>query len=167
VGDGRTYGFGHVTQDRRYDPLERRLARLRGRFASFGSTVQDYLAAIDDDDQIHCSAIEWIEQERWHTGRVVLIGDAAYASSPLMGQGGSLAMEDASVLAELLRTEASLEHALATYTRRRKPRVGWVQQQSRAVADSFNLPPAARNQVLQAQGERLFKERYTPLKSLP
>jgi 2-polyprenyl-6-methoxyphenol hydroxylase-like FAD-dependent oxidoreductase len=33
---------------------------------------------------------------------VVLIGDAAHASSPLMGQGGCMAMEDAGVLAENL-----------------------------------------------------------------
>jgi 2-polyprenyl-6-methoxyphenol hydroxylase-like FAD-dependent oxidoreductase len=65
---------------------------------------------------------------------VVLIGDAAHASSPLMGQGGSLAMEDAAVLAEVLQAEPDLEQAFAAYTRRRAPRVRWVQAQSRAVA---------------------------------
>ncbi len=167
VGDDCTYGFGHVTQERRYDPVEGRLGRLREHFAGFGPAVQDYLAALDDDAQIHCSAIEWVDQERWHTRRVVLIGDAAHASSPLMGQGGSLAMEDASVLAEVLRTEPTLNHALAAYTRRRAPRVRWVQQQSRAVADSFNVPPRTRNDMLRGQGERMFKERYAPLALCP
>jgi 2-polyprenyl-6-methoxyphenol hydroxylase-like FAD-dependent oxidoreductase len=167
VSDDHTYGFGHVTQDREYDPVEGRLDRLRARFADFGSTVQDYLAALDQDTQIHCSAIERIEQDLWHTGRVVLIGDAAHASSPLMGQGGSLAMEDASVLAEVLRTGPSLADALASYTVRRKPRVGWVQQQSLAVADSFNLPPDARNQALLTKGAQLFKQRYALLKDSP
>ena len=167
VGDDRTYGFGHVTQERRYDPVEGRLGRLRERFAGFGPTVQDYLAALDDDAQIHCSAIEWIDQEQWHTGRVVLIGDAAHASSPLMGQGGSLAMEDASVLAEVLRTEPTLEQGFAAYTRRRAPRVWWVQAQSRAVAGSLNLPPHTRNKMLRGQGERMFHERYAPLALRP
>lgn len=167
VGGDRTYGFGHVTQERRYDPVEGRLGRLRECFAGFGPIVQDYLAALDDDGQIHCSAVEWVDQERWHTGRVVLIGDAAHASSPLMGQGGSLAMEDASVLAEVLRTEPALEQAFAAYTRRRAPRVRWVQAQSRAVADSFNVPPQTRNEILRGQGERMFKERYAPLALRP
>jgi hypothetical protein len=65
VGDDRTYGFGHVTQERRYDPVQGRLGRLRERFAGFGPAVQDYLAALDDDAQVHCSAIEWVDQERW------------------------------------------------------------------------------------------------------
>jgi 2-polyprenyl-6-methoxyphenol hydroxylase-like FAD-dependent oxidoreductase len=59
-----------------------------------------------------------------------------------MGQGGSLAMEDASMLAEVLRTEPTLGQAFAAYIRRRAPRVRWVQVQSRAVADSFNIPAA-------------------------
>jgi 2-polyprenyl-6-methoxyphenol hydroxylase-like FAD-dependent oxidoreductase len=45
-----------------------------------------------------------VEQAAWYTGRVVPIGDAAHASSPMMGQGGCLAMEDAYVLAEVLRS---------------------------------------------------------------
>ena len=38
------------------------------------------------DDQIHCSNIEWLEHDRWSAPRVVLIGDAAHATSPMMGQ---------------------------------------------------------------------------------
>ncbi|MGH3856179.1 MAG: FAD-dependent monooxygenase, partial [Pseudonocardiaceae bacterium] len=141
--------------------------RLRNRFADFGDTVQAYLACLERDEQIHCSAIEWIEQERWHAGRVVLIGDAAHASSPMMGQGGSLAMEDAWVLAEQLRTEPSLDRALTGYAKRRAPRVTWVQQQSRAVADSFNVSPQARNEVLRSRGEAMFNDRYAPLTPQP
>jgi FAD-dependent urate hydroxylase len=57
--------------------------------------VQDYLAALPSDAAIHCGPIEWLELEQWHHGRVVLIGDAAHASCPMMGQGGSMALEDA------------------------------------------------------------------------
>ncbi len=144
-----------------------RLGRLRRRFSHFGSTVQDYLARLDNDEQIHCSAIEWVTQPHWHTGRVVLIGDAAHASSPMMGQGGSLAMEDAWVLAGLLRDEPTPEQALAAYASRRAPRVHWVQQQSLAIAESFNMPSQARNDVLRARGEEMFRTRYAPLTSQP
>lgn len=167
VGNGQTYGFGNVSEPRFHDAVEGRIERLRQRFAAFGGIVQDYLGALEDDEQIHCSPIEWMEQAEWYTGRVVLIGDAAHASSPMMGQGGCLAMEDAYVLAEVLRSEASVESALDAYVSRRKARVTWVQQASRAVADSFRLPPAVRNAALQERGDQLMHQRFAPLIPAP
>ena len=46
-----------------YDPVQVRLDRLRERCATFGGLVQDYLAALTTDEQIHCSTIEWVEQD--------------------------------------------------------------------------------------------------------
>jgi 2-polyprenyl-6-methoxyphenol hydroxylase-like FAD-dependent oxidoreductase len=79
VGNGQTYGFGNVTEPRIHDEVHGRLARLRERFAAFGGIIQNYLAALESDEQINCSAVEWVEQDEWYTGRVVLIGDAAQA----------------------------------------------------------------------------------------
>jgi 2-polyprenyl-6-methoxyphenol hydroxylase-like FAD-dependent oxidoreductase len=167
VGNGQTYGFGNVSEPRFHDVVQGRLERLRERFAAFGGHVQDYLAALETDEQIHCSAIEWLEQDKWYANRVVLIGDAAHASSPMMGQGGCLAMEDAYVLAEILRSAVSVESALDTYVRRRKARVEWVQQASRSVAESFRLPPAMRNAALRERGDQLIHQRFAPLISAP
>jgi 2-polyprenyl-6-methoxyphenol hydroxylase-like FAD-dependent oxidoreductase len=74
MGAGSTYGFAYVIQPRFHDPLEGRLDRLRNRFATFGGRVQEYLASLERDDQVICSAMEWMEFEKWHTGRVVLVG---------------------------------------------------------------------------------------------
>jgi 2-polyprenyl-6-methoxyphenol hydroxylase-like FAD-dependent oxidoreductase len=60
---------------------------------------------------------------RWRTARTLLLGDAAHAASPATGQGASMAMEDAVVLAKALRDAPSTEAALATYERLRRPRV--------------------------------------------
>ncbi|PYO58099.1 MAG: hypothetical protein DMD83_05850 [Candidatus Rokuibacteriota bacterium] len=49
------------------------------------------------DEQLHFGAIEWVDVDEWHRGRVVLIGDAAHAGPPHMGEGGCMAMEDALV----------------------------------------------------------------------
>src|SRR5262249_12147489 len=86
IGDGRTYGFGNATEPRSHDAVAGRRERLRRRFAGFGGLVRDYLGALESDEQIHHGPIEWLELDRWHAGRVVLIGDAAHASSPMMGQ---------------------------------------------------------------------------------
>jgi 2-polyprenyl-6-methoxyphenol hydroxylase-like FAD-dependent oxidoreductase len=64
--------------------------------------VQEYLTSLDQDEQIHCGPIEWLDLDEWRSGRVVPIGDAANACSPMMGQGGCMATEDAVVLAETL-----------------------------------------------------------------
>ncbi len=112
VGDGRAYGFGNITELRGHEPMAGRLDRLCRRFAGFGGIVQDYLAALTCDEQIHCGPVDWVAVEKWHGARVVLIGDAAHASSPMMGQGGCMAMEDACVLAESLRRNATVGEAL-------------------------------------------------------
>ncbi|MBV8192924.1 MAG: FAD-dependent monooxygenase [Alphaproteobacteria bacterium] len=167
TGDGRTYGFGNVTEPRAREPVAGRLDRLRRRFAHFGGIVQEYLQALTCDEQIHCAPVEWLSLKIWHRGRVVLIGDAAHASSPMMGQGGCMAMEDACVLAECLCVERTLSQALDRYGERRRPRIGWVQQESAAAAQSFRLSPAVRNAVLRDRGDEMLRRRFMPLIAPP
>jgi 2-polyprenyl-6-methoxyphenol hydroxylase-like FAD-dependent oxidoreductase len=163
VGSGRTYGFGAVDAERLDDPLPGRLARFRDRFADFGGPVPAYLAALEQDEQLHFGPIEWVELDHWHQGRVVLIGDAAHAAPPHMGEGGCMAMEDAFVLAEVLRAVDTVEDALEIYIERRRPRVGWVQDQSRAAARAWVLPVEVRNAALRERGDQMFQDRYRPL----
>ncbi len=166
VAEG-TYGFGHVNDPTIRDQVGGRLRRLRTRFAEFGGAVPEYLAALDSDEQIHCSTIQWIDQQQWHIGRVVLIGDAAHASSPILGQGGCLAMEDAVILAEILQGQTSISDALATYDKRRKPRVNWVQQQSLALFAQMRQEPALRNAFLRQKGEKTLHDCFRPLVAAP
>jgi FAD-dependent urate hydroxylase len=166
VAEG-TYGFGHLNDPRIRDEVHGRLQRLRARFAAFGGPVLEYLAALQSDEQIHCSTIQWINQDRWFDGRVVLVGDAAHASSPILGQGGCLAMEDAVVLAETLRTSDRIADALASYHKRRKPRVEWVQQRSLALFGQIRQQPALRNVFLRQQGEQTLRDCFRPLTATP
>ena len=163
MGEGYTYGFGAVDGDRFEDPLVGRLERFRRRFVGFGGPVPAYLVALQSDEQIHVGPIEWVELDEWYCGRVVLIGDAAHAGPPHMGEGGCMAMEDALVLADCLCQADSVEHALEAYVRRRRPRAEWVQEQSRAAAQAWVLPPAVRNAALRERGDQMFRDRYRPL----
>ena len=167
VGDGQTYGFGIEGSPRFHAPLEGRLERVRSRFAAFGGAVPAYLASLSHDEQLHCAPIEWVELDRWHCGRVVLIGDAAHAGPPMMAQGGCLAMEDAWVLAEVLREAESVESALDRYASRRRRRVDWVQQESRAWAESYRLPQALRNAAVRERGTQVTQDRFRPLIPVP
>lgn len=72
----------------------------------------------------------------WHEGPAVLIGDAAHATSPNSGQGASLAVEDAMVLAKCLRDIPDVEAAFATFERLRRERVERVVAYSRRIGQS-------------------------------
>ncbi|MFC4947224.1 FAD-dependent monooxygenase [Pseudonocardia sp. GCM10023141] len=60
---------------------------------------------------------------RWHRNGMVIIGDAAHAASPATGQGASMALEDAVILAKTLRDLHDAGAALATYEQLRRARV--------------------------------------------
>ena len=59
----------------------------------------------------------------WWRGSMVIIGDAAHAAAPSSGQGASMAMEDALVLATCLRDRPDTARAFAAFEQRRRPRV--------------------------------------------
>jgi 2-polyprenyl-6-methoxyphenol hydroxylase-like FAD-dependent oxidoreductase len=167
VGGGGTYGFAGMVSDRFEDPGEGRLEHLRERFADFGGLVRVYLNSLRVGDPLHSGPIEWISLDHWCEGRVVLVGDAAHAAPPHMGEGGSMAVEDALVLAEVLRKTDTIEAALLAYQERRRPRVEWIQDQSLAAAQAWGLPPAVRDGVLRERGDQMLRERYEPLRAEP
>src|SRR5699024_9691501 len=71
----------------------------------------------------------------WHKGPVGLIGDAAHAMSPSAGQGASLALEDAIVLAKCLRDIPNAESAFSTFEQLRKDRVEQIARDARRNSD--------------------------------
>ena len=78
-----------------------------------------------------------------------------------------MAMEDALVLSECLRTAETVENALDTYVRRRRPRTDWVQEQSRTALAAWLLPPAVRDAALRERGDQMLCARYAPLRPAP
>ena len=74
---------------------------------------------------------------RWHTDRVVVIGDAAHAMSPQLGQGANLALVDAWVLARALAGTAGVAAALQRYERLRRPHLRYYQLASRWLTPVF------------------------------
>ncbi|TWG94557.1 2-polyprenyl-6-methoxyphenol hydroxylase-like FAD-dependent oxidoreductase [Luteimonas sp. J16] len=74
---------------------------------------------------------------RWHRGRAVLVGDAAHAMSPQLGQGVNMALLDAMALADALRTRGDVHDALAAFERGRRRHVAIYQLWSRWLTPMF------------------------------
>jgi FAD-dependent urate hydroxylase len=80
----------------------------------------------------------------WHKGPIVLAGDAAHATSPSSGQGASIAIEDAIVLAKCLRDVPGHETAFATYARLRRARVEKIVEVSARIGRTKTAGPVGR-----------------------
>ena len=87
--------------------------------------------------------------------------------APAQGRGRRHGLEDALALAESLEAAPSVEAALEAYVARRRPRVEWVQEQSRIAARAWVLPPEVRDQALRERGDQMLRDRYAPLVAAP
>jgi FAD-dependent urate hydroxylase len=83
---------------------------------------------------------------RWHSRRVVLVGDAAHAPSPTSGQGASLSIEDAATLALSLLEADTAATGFARYEKTRRPRVERIVRA--AARMNNNKAPGAVGRVL-------------------
>jgi 2-polyprenyl-6-methoxyphenol hydroxylase-like FAD-dependent oxidoreductase len=81
-------------------------------------------------DELLVNHAERVDCGRWHDGRLVLLGDAAHAMAPTLGQGANSALVDAAVLTAELTGSGSVPEALSRYTRRRRAKVGVVQDRA-------------------------------------
>jgi 2-polyprenyl-6-methoxyphenol hydroxylase-like FAD-dependent oxidoreductase len=91
-------------------------ALLRERFSGMGWETPEMLAGLEQARDLYIDRISQIRMDRWHEGRVGLVGDAAFAPSFLAGQGAALAMIGGYVLAgELKQANGNCEAALAAY----------------------------------------------------
>jgi 2-polyprenyl-6-methoxyphenol hydroxylase-like FAD-dependent oxidoreductase len=119
---GETYWFARVAaRAARTDTAtpEQCRAQLVPVLRADHTPAADIVAATGEQLMV-TSAWDLVPGGRWHTDRVLLIGDAAHAASPATGQGASMALEDAVVLAKALR---DTDDPFAVYERLRRPRV--------------------------------------------
>jgi 2-polyprenyl-6-methoxyphenol hydroxylase-like FAD-dependent oxidoreductase len=115
-------------------PKDRLAALMRQRFSGCAPTVRELAEEITDDDAVVYRPLETLLIEgSWHKGRIVLLGDAAHATTPHLGQGAGLAIEDSVVLAEELSRYDDIESALRAYRNRRFERCAYIVGASLAI----------------------------------
>ena len=113
-----------------YEELEpaAQQALLRKTFADAGWEAPRMLAGMADAEDFYFELIGQVRLPRWWTGRMALVGDAAYCASPISGMGTSLALVGAYVLAGELSRNDNHREAFAAYERVMRPYVLSAQQ---------------------------------------
>jgi 2-polyprenyl-6-methoxyphenol hydroxylase-like FAD-dependent oxidoreductase len=136
IGADRVYYFatrnGPAGSDRGGTPESRRAELLR-LFGGWADPVPGLLAATDPALLLQNDIEELPPLPRWGAGRVTLLGDAAHAMTPNLGQGACQAIEDAVVLAASLRDATDVPDALWRYEAQRRPHVTRIQRQARLI----------------------------------
>lgn len=153
MGVGKRFGVMPISQDtlyvyatsnepgRPFYPPETWPAQMLAKFNEFQGPARQYLDQLNADTETLYTSVEEVRLPLpWHRGRVQLIGDAAHASTPFMGQGGAMALEDAVVLADMLKKlPQTIEATLQAFGERRYPRCAFVQDVSRKVGEAGGM----------------------------
>ncbi|MEV6774538.1 FAD-dependent monooxygenase [Nocardia sp. NPDC051030] len=142
--------LGFASEPVRYDyrDILQQKQIVAERLADVGWQIPKLLAAMADAPNFYFDAMAQIRMDHWTSGRIALVGDAGYCASALSGQGTSLALVGAYVLAdELGRPQVDHATAFEAYERRMRPFVALNQ----ALATENPNGPAAEESVERAK----------------
>jgi salicylate hydroxylase len=113
-----------------------RRAELEALFGDWEPEVRAMIAAVDESRLFKWGVFARAPLKTWvHGGRIALLGDAAHAMTPFLGQGAGCAIEDAMILSRCLEASNDPAEALGRYERARVERCAFIQAESNANAD--------------------------------
>jgi 2-polyprenyl-6-methoxyphenol hydroxylase-like FAD-dependent oxidoreductase len=135
VRGNEVYWFACCPADRMDDPLMAKvdLRSLQAMFAEFHEPIPEILSRTSPEALIWTDILDLAPMSSFTRGSVVLLGDAAHAVTPDLGQGAGLAIEDAAVLTSLLGCYP-IERALREFNARRVRRAHKIAAGSRFYA---------------------------------
>ena len=107
--------------------------------------------------------LEIIRLEGWSSGRVAIVGDAASAQPPFLGQGGGCAMMSAFVLAHMIDREGDVLDGIAAWEMQERPFTEWIQRIAYWYGQLALLPASARTAVCKALNASEWVKRQTLL----
>lgn len=128
-------------------------AAMRAKVANCSPQIRELGEQITDDDGVVYRPLEgMLIRGAWSKGRVGLLGDAVHATTPHLGQGAGMAIEDAIVLAEELERADDVEAALQAYRDRRFERCRYIVESSLAICHGqLGKGPAVDNHKATAE----------------
>jgi len=135
MGPGTMYMFVTTPADENAREERAGMAgRMRAHLQDASPAIRALADDITDDAEVVYRPLETLLLDGdWHRGRIVLLGDAVHATTPHLGQGAGMAIEDAIVLAEELAKADTPEQAFAAYRDRRLERCRYIVESSLAI----------------------------------
>ncbi len=136
---GDLFGFCHIQPEEvfwwsiKQQPKAeiRTLQDIQDAMAHFPEIVEQIIAATDVRSRLHAAELPRLPFLKRHAERrICLLGDAANAMRPNLGQGGSMAIESAYYLANCLMQTPDSESAFIQYEKQYRSKLHWVKQQS-------------------------------------
>jgi 2-polyprenyl-6-methoxyphenol hydroxylase-like FAD-dependent oxidoreductase len=163
IGGGRTYWFATANcPANMYDPPGTAKPNLLKRFADWYPPIPAVIEATDATAVFRSDILDRPPVTPWGVGRVTLLGDAAHPTTPNLGQGACMAIEDAAVLARCLSTTPLPVNALRTYEALRYERTAFVTNMSWKVGRAFGLEGAIwcrlRNALMRRSKARMIRD---------
>lgn len=155
--------FIYQTKERERIPYEQRLPRLRQVFAHMGWVTQQMLDDAPDANAIFMDVVAQIHMQTWYKGRVALVGDASSCPTLVSGQGASMAMGGAYLLAQALHEADDYQQAFSRYEQSLKSYVEQQQQYARGFTKSFLPNSKFELQMQQMILFLLMREAFIPL----
>ena len=164
---GGLYRYADLTCER-IERAESDIATLRSLFSDFASPVGAILDRLVNADAVHFAPIEEVTVEPSATARIVLIGDAAHATSPNMAQGACMALEDALVLSEMLASGWTRRRSTArVFGEAAGANSGGCSSARIGGIASGRFLRLLRNIALRSSATRMYRNDYQPLFSEP
>jgi 2-polyprenyl-6-methoxyphenol hydroxylase-like FAD-dependent oxidoreductase len=115
-------------------PVEGLAAEMRRKLIGMSPAISALADQIRDDASVVYKPLEVLfVPSAWHKGRTVLLGDAVHATTPHLGQGAGMAIEDSLVLAEEIGRTETPEAAFAAFRSRRFDRCKYIVEASLAL----------------------------------
>jgi 2-polyprenyl-6-methoxyphenol hydroxylase-like FAD-dependent oxidoreductase len=139
LGDGTTYFFADADAPSVRAALDAHdMDALRSAWATVLPASEPLFARVGGVEDLLVNQVQRVDAPSFCNGRVVLLGDAAHAMAPNLGQGANSALVDAGVLA-LELADSGVASALDAYDARRRPSVRKVQRDCDRVARAAGL----------------------------
>jgi FAD-dependent urate hydroxylase len=155
AGDRGSFGFACGVDKGAPAPAAGRKGQLQELFGDWPAPIPTVLDRLDEADVKYLEIHDLPPLPRWGQGRVALLGDAAHATAPTLGQGGCQAMEDAIWLARCLgATTLGVADGLARYESKRRERAELIVARSRQKVEAMH-----------ASDPEVYQELYAAIKA--
>ena len=141
VGENKIYFFAtQKSAEGIIDEIKTLKRDLAVKFSQFGKDVVSVIENADEAKIIRTDIYDLAPIKNWFRDRIVLLGDAAHATTPNLGQDGCQAVEDAYVLAKVLGERDSAPGALQYYQNTRFVKANYVVKTSWQLGQVTNAP---------------------------